>query len=118
MAYDFRLLNWQQNVKLIKAGSYEQYDFVGAQPFIVLANKRYNILSQSGFAIALKAIANEPAALFPDALVQPAEVEWVRMDAITYKTTWSYLMYVDDAYDPNLAAVQATPTAPTFRTAP
>ncbi len=99
MARDLRLLQFSQTLDEVEAGdAYRIVQFSGdVTPLIVRQDNTLRILSQSGEAVCFGVYLVPPAPLFPDALLDRVKVTRVRVGPKEYKTTWSYVMALDNA---------------------
>lgn len=108
------LTDWKQSLKEVSPNfHYEPREYSGLDPVLVKAKKQVRAMTQSGYAVGWMCTVKAPAPLFPDALLAPIEItiEPVESDGIELKTTWSYVMAIDDDYVIPYAAAAAWPAS-------
>lgn len=117
MALDPRLIEYQQHVRLAYGQSHRQATYVGAAPLLVQDDPSYDVVVQSGSAIAWGAIYVPPGPIFPAALLAKPVIAKVCLDDFRWQTTWEYQMAATIG-GTDIGPYLTWPTAPQFENPP
>ena len=96
MPLDRHLVRYEQSLDVVgNQDAYSPVEFPGVPPLLVLRDKSFVIVAQSGEAIGWRKVFKAPEPFAGGVLIERLKVAVTRVDSVRWKTVWSYLLAFD-----------------------